>query len=187
MKSRKKGDFEFTLGKFGLTLFTVSLSLLILFSFMFGVMVGKNIDSYPEKIARGLPQKIKDIIIPGAQSTPKKKDSERSRNGKESDEFKLTFYDTLTDEIQREEVQKDVYTIQVASFRDFEKTKALADRLKKMNFSPEIDKLVSASNGIWFRVKLEGFSNYDKAKKESKFLESKIRGLKCLIIKNTKQ
>ena len=187
MESPKKGDFEFKFGKFGLALFTVSLSLLMLVSFMFGVMVGKNIESYPEKIARGIPQKIKNTIIPGAQATPESKEPEESRNEKGKDEFKLTFYDTLKGEIQRGEFEKEVYTIQVASFKDFDKTKALADRLKKLNFSPEIDKVVLASNGTWFRVKVDGFPSYDAAKQKAKFLESRIRGLKCIIIKNTKK
>lgn len=200
MESRKTGDFEFKLGKFGLVLFTLAVSLLLLFSFIFGVIVGKNIESYPEKIVRGIPNIIKKKITRGKEPVPEikeqKKAAQRPGEEKKKDEFKLTFYDTLTDKTKTEKiktekaktgaVEKYIYTIQVASFREREKTEALASRLKKMKLSPTIDKIKLASRGTWFRVKLEGFPSYDAAKKKSKFVESKIRGLKCLIIKNKK-
>lgn len=199
MESRKKGDFEFKLGKFGLVLFTFSLSLLMLFSFIFGVIVGKNIDSYPEKIVKGIPRTIKDKIALGEKPAPESKEEGKGSKTppaeKKKDEFKLTFYDSLTDKTKKtetgkaetEQSQKYIYTIQVASFKELEKTKALADRLRKVKLSPVIDKIELSSNGTWFRVKLEGFPSYDEAKEKSKFLESRIRGLKCLIIKNTKK
>jgi len=195
MESRKTGDFEFKLGKFGLILFTFAVSLLLLFSFIFGVIVGKNIESYPEKIVRGIPNTIKEKIARGKGPVPEIKEEEKEKKKpkeeKKKDEFKLTFYDTLTDkaktgEAKTGEVKKYIYTIQVASFKERMKTEALASRLKKMKLSPVIDKIKLASSGTWFRVKLEGFPSYDEAEKKSKFVEGRIRGLKCLIIKNTK-
>ena len=205
MESRKTGDFEFKLGKFGLVLFTFAVSLLLLFSFIFGVIVGKNIESYPEKIVRGIPNTIKKKITRGKEPVPEIKEQEKvaktPEEEKKKDEFKLTFYDTLTDkaktgkvktgevttgEVKTGEITKYIYTIQVASFKERDKTEALAARLKKMKLSPAIDKIKLTSSGTWFRVKLEGFTSYDEAKKKSKFVESKIRGLKCLIIKNKK-
>jgi len=200
MESRKTGDFEFKLGKFGLILFTFAVSLLLLFSFLFGVIVGKNIESYPEKIVRGIPNTIKKKITREKEPVPEikeqKKVAKRPEEEKKKDEFKLTFYDTLTDKAKTGKtktrkaktgaVKKYIYTIQVASFKEREKTEALASRLKKMKLSPAIDKIKLASSGTWFRVKLEGFPSYDEAKKKSKLVESRIRGLKCLIIKNTR-
>ncbi len=190
MESRKTGDFEFKLGKFGLVLFTLAVSLLLLFSFIFGVIVGKNIESYPEKIVRGIPNTIKKKITREKEPVPEikeqKKTAQRPGEEKKKDEFKLTFYDTLTDKAKTGTVEKYIYTIQVASFREREKTEALASRLRKMKLSPTIDKIKLASSGTWFRVKLGDFPSYDAAKKKSKFVESRIRGLKCLIIKNTR-
>jgi len=198
MESRKSSDFEFKLGRFGLILFTFSMSLLLLFSFIFGVIVGKNIESYPEKIVRGIPNIVKEKITAGKESIAEivEEEKEVKRPEKEKDELKLTFYETLTEKTKKARVETDktkpeidtryVYTIQVASFRELEKTEALASRLKKFKFSPLIDKVHLASSGTWFRIKLEGFPSYEEAKKNAKLLESKIRGLKCLIIKNEK-
>lgn len=191
MESRKTGDFEFKLGKFGLILFTFAVSLLLLFSFIFGVIVGKNIESYPEKIVRGIPNTIKEKIARGKGPVPEIKEEEKEKKKpkeeKKKDEFKLTFYDTLTDKAKTGEAKKYIYTIQVASFKERVKTEALASRLTKLKLSPVIDKIKLASSGTWFRVKLEGFPSYDEAEKKSKFVEGRIRGLKCLIIKNKKQ
>ncbi len=197
MKSRKTGDFEFKLGKFGLILFTFAVSLLLLSSFIFGVIVGKNIDSYPEKIV-GIPNTIKGKITREKEPVPEIKEQKKEqaakgpKDEKKKDDFKLTFYDTLTEKTKTTkttktgEVGRYVYTIQVASFKEQKKTEALAARLKKLRLSPLIDKIVLTSSGTWFRVKLEGFPSYDAAKKKSKFVESKVRGLKCLIVKNKK-
>lgn len=197
MESRRTGDFEFKLGKFGLILFTFAVSLLLLASFIFGVIVGKNIDSYPEKIARGIPETIKNTITPGtAETAPKRiedqgeRKAEKPKSEKKGDEFNLTFYDTLTDKAKKTPQTTQgmtgeyVYTIQVASFRERVKTEALASRLKKLKLSPVIDKVSLTSSGTWYRVKLEGFPSHDEAKKKSQFMERRIRGLKCLIIKN---
>ena len=174
------------------------MSLLLLFSFIFGVIVGKNIESYPEKIVRGIPNIVKEKITAGKESIAEivEEEKEVKRPEKEKDELKLTFYETLTEKTKKARVETDktkpeidtryVYTIQVASFRELEKTEALASRLKKFKFSPLIDKVHLASSGTWFRIKLEGFPSYEEAKKNAKLLESKIRGLKCLIIKNEK-
>ena len=200
MQSRKSSDFEFKLGRFGLILFTFAVSLLLLFSFIFGVIVGKNIESYPEKIVRGIPNIVKEKITAGKESVAEiveqEKEVKEPEEEKEKDELKLTFYNTLTEKTKagRTETGKTkpemdkryVYTVQVASFRELEKTEALASRLKKLKFSPLIDKVHLASSGTWFRIKLDGFPSHEEAKKNVKLLESKIRGLKCLIIKNEK-
>jgi len=55
-KNLKK--FEFRLGRQGIILFTVGMSLLLFIVFIFGVMTGIHIDAYPEKIAHGIPQII---------------------------------------------------------------------------------------------------------------------------------
>ncbi len=52
-------NFEFKLGKQGLALFVAGMSFLLLMVFVLGVMVGVNIDAYPEKIARSLPDIIR--------------------------------------------------------------------------------------------------------------------------------
>lgn len=70
MTSRNLKNFEFRLGRQGILLFAVGMSLLLFFVFIFGVMVGLHIDAYPEKIARGIPQ----IIRKQLEHSPEKTD-----------------------------------------------------------------------------------------------------------------
>jgi cell division protein FtsN len=58
MTSKNTKTFEFRLGKTALILFVMGMSCLVFVAFVGGVLVGKHIDTYPEKIARGIPAKI---------------------------------------------------------------------------------------------------------------------------------
>jgi cell division septation protein DedD len=58
MMSKNVRAFELKLGKRALILFVVGMSCLLFIIFLFGVTVGKNIDTYPEKYARGVPGMI---------------------------------------------------------------------------------------------------------------------------------
>ena len=56
--SKNVRAFELKLGKRALILFVLGMSCLLFIVFLFGVTVGKNIDTYPEKYARGVPGMI---------------------------------------------------------------------------------------------------------------------------------
>jgi len=58
MTSKNTKAFEFRLGKTALVLFVMGMSCLVFIAFVGGVLVGKHIDAYPEKIAREVPAKI---------------------------------------------------------------------------------------------------------------------------------
>ena len=58
MTSKNLKNFEFRLGRQGIILFVVGISLFLFFVFIIGVMVGMHIDAYPEKIARVMPHLI---------------------------------------------------------------------------------------------------------------------------------
>ncbi|MCD6153950.1 MAG: SPOR domain-containing protein [Syntrophobacterales bacterium] len=215
MSPRNSRDFEFKLGKLGLVLFTFGIALLLLFSFLFGVMVGKNFESYPEKIAKGIPRAIKEKIVETTndalsrvtEDNISKNEPAKDKETKE-DDFKLTFYDKLTkkDEaikpvppkkkiLSKAEDRKDKktsvfikssYVIQVASFKDKKKMERLQRKLSAMGYSPRVDETKLSSSGKWFRLRLEGFSTSHEARQVSASLEKKIRGLKCLIIRQKK-
>ena len=68
MTSRNLKNFEFRLGRQGIMLFAVGMSLLLFFVFIIGVMVGLHIDAYPEKIA-GLPDIIRKRLYNPAVNT----------------------------------------------------------------------------------------------------------------------
>ena len=89
MASGNIKNFELKLGKTGLVIIIVGTAVLLCSAFLFGIVVGKNIDTYPEKIA-SLPQRLLALVwrpakIRVAQNQPKK-----------PDELDLTFYNTLT-------------------------------------------------------------------------------------------
>ena len=62
MSSKNVRTFELKLGKRALILFILGMYCLLFIVFLFGVTVGKNIDTYPEKFARGIPGMIKEKL-----------------------------------------------------------------------------------------------------------------------------
>jgi len=211
--SQKTEDFEFKLGRSGLTFFIFVIAVVLLFSFVSGVMVGKNIESYPEKIARGIPGAIKEKITKSIDIESDTAGRDVTTDATQSDvtpdtvkreeKVEFTFYDTLKG--ARENVKETFadkgtypytytppereqaggpYTIQVASFRDKGTTGTLREKLSHMGYTPRVDEINLQPSGKWFRVKLQGFATYDDARKVSSLLEKKIKGIKCLIIKD---
>jgi len=85
-------SFEFKLGKLGLTLLIAGMGVLVFCAFVLGVTVGKDIDTYPDKIVRGIPRLITEGI--GLVSPKGKSDGESKAQDKAA--LDLTFYDTLT-------------------------------------------------------------------------------------------
>jgi len=91
-------NFELKIGKTGLVIIVAGMSAFLCAAFLFGVDVGKNIDTYPDKIA-ALPQRVLALVwrparIGVAQNAPDNKNGQhQSPVDKNID---LTFYDTLT-------------------------------------------------------------------------------------------
>jgi cell division septation protein DedD len=98
MVSRNKQNFEFTLGKIGLILFTVCMSLLLFVVFLFGVLVGRNMDTYPERYSRGIPALVKDklgFISGRAPSASAVRQGTKEAAPNQGEDVDFTFYDTL--------------------------------------------------------------------------------------------
>jgi cell division protein FtsN len=98
MKSGNIKNFELKIGKAGLIIIVVGITVLLCTAFLFGVDVGKNIDTYPDKIA-ALPQKALALVwqpakIRAAQSAPDIKNG--STQPKNQENIDLTFYNDLT-------------------------------------------------------------------------------------------
>ncbi len=93
MKPEKKTRFrEMRLGKIGLLVLVAGMGILVTMAFLLGVQVGRDIDAYPEKIARGIPGRI----AAGIGSFFAKASPEGNGDGQESQVTELTFFDTLT-------------------------------------------------------------------------------------------
>lgn len=105
--------FELKIGKTGIIILVAGMTALLCSSFLFGIDVGKNIDTYPGKIAE-IPQQALALVWrparikmvqnaqnkPGqvqesqtAQTVPVAQTPQASANGENID---LTYYDTLT-------------------------------------------------------------------------------------------
>jgi len=69
MEIRRPKKFELRLGKVGFVLFTFGVSCLLLIAFVLGVMVGKNIETYPEKITGAIPGLVREKIAAVPVST----------------------------------------------------------------------------------------------------------------------
>ena len=96
--NQKNGRFELRLGKLGITIFILGVSSLIFAAFQFGIVVGKDIDAYPDKIAGGLPGFIKQKITKdesGGDRRAVKKGAPPQGADKENAD-QLTFYNTLS-------------------------------------------------------------------------------------------
>jgi len=91
-------NFELKIGKTGLVIIVAGMSAFLCAAFLFGVDVGKNIDTYPDKIA-ALPQRALALVwrparIGIAQNAPDNKNGQHQSQAGEN--IDLTFYDELT-------------------------------------------------------------------------------------------
>jgi cell division septation protein DedD len=98
MASGNIKNFELKLGRTGLVILIAGVTALLCSAFIFGVTVGKNIDSYPEKIA-SFPQRVLALVwrpakIRAAQNAADNKGVQNQ--SKSPEELGLTFYNTLT-------------------------------------------------------------------------------------------
>ncbi|MBP7341473.1 MAG: SPOR domain-containing protein [Smithellaceae bacterium] len=87
--------FEWKLGKTGLVLVISGMAVLLCLAFLLGVGVGKNIDSYPEKIASA-PQRFLALFWrPSKVAVAVKKPAGEDR-GEDKSGMDLAFHDALT-------------------------------------------------------------------------------------------
>jgi len=98
MASGNIKKMELKLGRTGIIIVVVGMAALLCSAFMLGVVVGKNIDTYPEKIA-SIPQKALALIWRPAKTkaTPDIFDIKPGEGQpKAGESLDLTFYNTLT-------------------------------------------------------------------------------------------
>ncbi len=98
MAAKNVHRFEFRMGRLGLFLFILGMSGLLFAVFLFGVDVGKNIDTYPGKIASYIPDRIKNRAGwagGGAKTLPSPQEEKKPEGAGADRDMDLTFYDTL--------------------------------------------------------------------------------------------
>ncbi len=98
MASGNIKNFELKLGRTALIIVIVGMAALLCGTFLFGVAVGKNIDTYPGQIA-SLPQKLLALVWRPAKirTAPTVAENKAVQNQpKAQEEPDLTFFNTLT-------------------------------------------------------------------------------------------
>lgn len=205
--------FQFTLGKVGFVFFLFGISALLLLSFLFGILVGRNIDTYPEKIAKEIPAAVTKKIA-GALQGEKEPDAGKEtkpagEEGKKGEApFQYRYYETLTEKKDtppaaaeqpapapapaRTEGPKETvkppavrYTVQVASLRERSGAEEVRKDLVSLGFRPVMDTVVLKGRGTWHRIRLTGYGSFEAAKEAAAAVEKKLRGTRCIIRKET--
>jgi len=87
--------FELKLGKTGLFIVVGGMTVLLCLSFVLGVGVGKNIDTYPEKIS-SMPQQVLALFWRPAKVASGQKNLESKETQPDKSNMDLTFHNALT-------------------------------------------------------------------------------------------
>jgi cell division septation protein DedD len=98
MASGNTKNFELKLGRAGLIIVIFGMAALLCSAFIFGVNVGKNIDTYPEKIA-SFPQRLLALVWRPAKIRVAQITTDTNSTplpNKSPDELDFTYYNTLT-------------------------------------------------------------------------------------------
>lgn len=111
MATKNRRAFELKLGKLGITLFVSGMSLLLFGMFLLGIVVGKHLDAYPERYSAGLAGIARERF---AWLLPQKKEPPEldagSDNAAQEETFDLTFYKTLGEKQDKNQVAGDRVT-----------------------------------------------------------------------------
>jgi cell division septation protein DedD len=99
MATKNRHMFELRLGKLGLILFIGGMSLLLFSMFLLGIVVGKHLDTYPEKYPAGIADLIYDRLFAsapqGGRVSTSSKPGVKGDPAAGEESFGLTFYETL--------------------------------------------------------------------------------------------
>jgi cell division protein FtsN len=203
MASKNVRVFELKLSKRALILFILGMSCLLFVVFLFGVTVGKNIDTYPEKYSRGfggvMMEKLgwssnRPEVTASAGETAKETvktgdhiivPEEKKTNvvaPASSDEKQPTFPPADQTKIYPP-VEKEKYQIHVGSFKEKGKADQLCKKLSALGFSPRVAEVEVPKKGKLMRVTLEGYDSREDAQKAADRVASNINGLSCIVLK----
>jgi cell division septation protein DedD len=100
MAMNNRRAFELKLGRLGITLLISGMSLFMFGIFLFGIVVGKHLDAYPEKYSGGFLSLARDRLswmVPGEEEMPQSEPAAPGDQGAEEEAFDFTFYKTLGD------------------------------------------------------------------------------------------
>ena len=203
MASKNVRVFELKLGKRALILFILGMSCLLFVVFLFGVTVGKNIDTYPEKFSRGFrgmimeklgwssnrPEPIvttgepaKETAKAGVEEIVPEEKKTRNTTPMVPDEGRPLSTAAVQTE-RKAPAEQERYQIQVGSFKEKGKADQLCKDLTALGFSPRVTEMEVPNKGKWIRITLEGFESRDDAQKAADSVARKIKGLSCVVLR----
>jgi cell division septation protein DedD len=203
MTSKNIRVFELKLGKRALILFIVGMSCLLFVVFLFGVTVGKNIDTYPEKFSHGFRGMMMEKLglssnraetavsvgetatetakAGGEEIVPEEKKTPVAAPAA-SDEKQPSLPAAAQTEI-KPPAEQEKYQIRVGSFKEKGKADQLCKKLTALGFSPRVAEMQVPKKGKWMRITLEGFESREDAQKAADGVERKIKGLSCVVLR----
>jgi len=203
MTSKNVRVFELKLGKRAVILFILGMSCLLFVVFLFGVTVGKNIDTYPEKFSRGFRGMMMEKLgwssnRPETTVSASETAEETVKAGVEeivpeekktpvaappaSDEKQPSLPAAAQIEI-KPPAEQEKYQIRVGSFKEKGKADQLCKKLTALGFSPRVAEMQVPKKGKWMRITLEGFESREDAQKAADGVARKIKGLSCVVLK----
>ncbi|MBW2038269.1 MAG: SPOR domain-containing protein [Deltaproteobacteria bacterium] len=176
--------------------------------FVLGVIVGIHLERERVHISQGTPPQS-GINKEGGPSGVGKEAKAPSEPEKKEEEMRFTFYETLTKkevpetktgrkekgrakatpppnqmvkEVKRPPANKDLYFVQVGSFREKEKAEALQDRLVKKGYKTHLFPVEIEGKGLWYRVRLGGYKSLKEAQavKEKVAVNEAIKGTRII-------
>ena len=167
MTSKNVRVFELKLGKRALILFIVGMSCLLFVVFLFGVTVGKNIDTYPEKYSRGfrgmmmeklgwssnraetavsVGETAKETAKAGGEEIVPEEKKAPVAAAAASDEKQPSVPAATQTEI-KPPGEQEKYQIQVGSFKEKEKADQLCKKLTGLGILPQSCRNAGAEKG----------------------------------------
>src|SRR4030043_209632 len=176
MASGNTKNFEFRLKKAGLIAVITGMVALLCFAFLLGVNVGKNIDTYPEKIS-SLPQKALALIWHKGKLQPTENLTD---NKNPPEQEKEENKPKIKEKTPPAAPGKHKYIVQAASLKEKAKAYQLTKKIAELGFDPKIIPIEIKNKGTWYRVIISGFDNKAKAQ-ESAAKISKKTGTDCII------
>ncbi|MBA4395955.1 MAG: hypothetical protein C0394_00985 [Syntrophus sp. (in: bacteria)] len=211
MMTRNTRKFELKLGRIGVILFLLGMSGLLFGVFLLGVTVGKNIDAYPEKIARFLPERIKTLTNrlskdatepavvmrdglkqekpePGGMALQKApaeavKEKPSPHATRPVDPKHPGPVDAVPKEppIKERSAEQGKFMVQVVSYREKSKAEKLVKKISGMGYPVRTELTEVPEKGKWYRVVMGEFSSRPEAQAAVDDVSGKNKGLNCVI------
>jgi cell division protein FtsN len=173
--------------------------------FIVGIKVGIHVERERVRIVAEVPG-TQSMNRDKKEATGKNAQEKTASPAEKKDEMKFTFYDTLTRKEGEQEkvkegkagkepakvaekkgapapkVQKELYFVQIASFKEQDRAEGLKGKLAKKGYTAQVLPTQVEGKGLWYRVRVGGYASLKEAQAIQKKItvEEKIEGTKVV-------